>query len=173
MSDEYKSLSELPEFEANINGHIRWTFNKKDCKIYSSSIHGSDKQYYYVKSQRWWISPDGKQDVSISCLNLIARLYVPNPDGYKFVKTIDGDVSNYKADNMMWVKSRSGKEATKTKQEYLQEYNAKYWDLNKSKLSSTHDCQCGGKYTNKHKVEHERSKRHIQYIELLETQKET
>ena len=41
--------------------------------------------------------------------NLVAKCFVGNPNNYKFVQTINGDNSDFKASNLQWVKSRKRK----------------------------------------------------------------
>ena len=41
----------------------------------------------------------------------------------------------------------------------------KYREYNKEKNKQKHNCECGGKYTHKHKARHYDSKKHTQFIE--------
>ena len=49
---------------------------------------------------------------TFSVHRLVASVYVPNPEGKKFVKHKDGDKSNNKADNLYWTHAKR-----KTKEE--------------------------------------------------------
>jgi hypothetical protein len=44
------------------------------------------------------------------------------------------------------------------------ESDAQYYKNNKNKINQKNNCVCGGKYTNSHKVEHEKSKKHCKFI---------
>lgn len=45
-------------------------------------------------------------NAAIPVYRLVAETFVPNPNGYKYVKFIDDDPDNLKADNLMWVEKR-------------------------------------------------------------------
>lgn len=51
--------------------------------------------------------------------------------------------------------------------ELLNEKAKKHYLKVKHKLSEKHNCECGGCYTNKHKNEHLRTKKHLKYIASL------
>jgi len=48
--------------------------------------------------------------------------------------------------------------------EKIKEQVKQYAQLNKEKLNKKHNCECGGKYTKKHKKNHMKTKKHINYI---------
>ena len=49
----------------------------------------------------------------------------------------------------------------------LNERAKKHYLKIKHKLSEKHNCECGGHYTNKHKNEHMKTKKHLKYINSL------
>ena len=59
------------------------------------------------------------------------------------------------------------KEYRENNKEDLKEYRREYRENNKEKLNEKHECECGGKFTIKHKSTHEKSKRHCEYINRL------
>lgn len=65
--------------------------------------------------------------------------------------------------------SRTHKEYIETHKEDKKEYDKKYREENKEQLKLKHQeiitCCCGSELTKKHKLRHERSKKHIQFIE--------
>ena len=52
--------------------------------------------------------------------------------------------------------------------DHIKEYSAQYYQKNKiefhNKANQKHNCCCGGKYTYAHKCQHEKSKKHQNYI---------
>ena len=57
------------------------------------------------------------------------------------------------------------KEYRKLNKDKLVKNKKEYCILNKDKINEKHKCECGGKYTHKHKSRHFKTKKHIQYIE--------
>ena len=43
--------------------------------------------------------------------------------------------------------------------------NKEWYEKNKNRLGEKHICSCGGKYTFSHKNRHEKSKKHIKWVE--------
>ena len=93
MEKQYKSLGGHENIEVNELGDVRYVRNGKPAPVYFGS-YGS----YYVK----YNFGEG----CISMFNLVGRLFVPNPNNYKFIRAKDGDNSNYSASNLEWVKTR-------------------------------------------------------------------
>ena len=48
--------------------------------------------------------------------------------------------------------------------EKINEYNKKYYEKNKEKIREKFQCDCGGKYTKSHKADHERTNKHLAFI---------
>ena len=67
--------------------------------------HGTMFNTYYLKYANY----ETNKDKSISMFNLVAKCFVGNPHNYKYVQTINGDNSDYKASNLQWVKARRRK----------------------------------------------------------------
>ena len=57
------------------------------------------------------------------------------------------------------------KEYKKENKEKIQQNSHEYYEAHKQKLSEKIICVCGGKHTLHHKLEHERTKKHQQYIQ--------
>jgi hypothetical protein len=56
------------------------------------------------------------------------------------------------------------KEWTKDYREANKENIKQYYETNKEKLNEKFDCDCGGKYTFQNKARHEKSQRHIDFL---------
>lgn len=52
----------------------------------------------------------------------------------------------------------------RTKQEYMKYYFEKNSEQIRKWKTEKHTCECGGKYTNNHKAQHLKSKKHINYF---------
>jgi len=63
-------------------------------------------------------------------------------------------------------------EYRKNNKEKSREYNKNYYELNKEKskekLYTKCECECGGKYIHVNKSHHNKSKKHLKYLESLE-----
>jgi len=57
-----------------------------------------------------------------------------------------------------------GKEYREQHKEEIKEYQKEYYQERKGELNKKHDCQCGGKFTYKHKTIHEKSQKHQDYL---------
>jgi hypothetical protein len=61
------------------------------------------------------------------------------------------------------------KQYREANKEELKEYIKEYYEANKEKIaekrSQKYTCECGGRYTHKNKIIHEKSKKHLAYIE--------
>jgi hypothetical protein len=49
--------------------------------------------------------------------------------------------------------------------EVIKERHKKYYVTNKEKFNQKYKCKCGGQYTHTNKTKHEKTKKHIQYME--------
>ena len=97
MEELFKQLPDFPDVECNAKGDVRWYRSKKLMTKYYGNMYDS----FYIK---YYDNMD-KQKV-ISLFNLIGRLFVENPNNYKFIRAKDGNNSNYDASNLEWVKTR-------------------------------------------------------------------
>ena len=57
------------------------------------------------------------------------------------------------------------KEYRESNKDKLVNYQKEYRNIDKDKINEKHKCECGGKYTHKHKSIHFKTKKHIQYTE--------
>jgi hypothetical protein len=60
------------------------------------------------------------------------------------------------------------KEWRENNKEHIQEYSKEHYENNKEKLKEKINCECGGRYTYKGKAQHEKTNKHLKYIESLE-----
>lgn len=87
-----KSMKEHYQFSNT--GLVR---NKKTKHVVSSPDTVSVKTYpLYINGNV----------VYVDLAKLIARAFIPNPNKYKYLKFLDGDVNNCRADNMVWIPNR-------------------------------------------------------------------
>ena len=92
---EYRRYEGINDLEFNADGDVRW--------------YGSKQPYEVAFPNKWdggrvKIYPNGYDGgfKQFSIYKIIATLFVPNPDGHKFVKCIDGDKRNWTASNLRW-----------------------------------------------------------------------
>jgi hypothetical protein len=104
LESEYRSLPDYPDVEVNCFGDVRWK-SGKSIKIYYCDRYDSHylKLFYSLRDPQ-------EKNRSISMFNLVAKLFVDNPAGYKFVQAKNGNNSDYRADNLEWVKCRRRKD---------------------------------------------------------------
>ena len=94
----FKSLEGFEEIEVNDEGEIRWSGSGKPFYL-----HDESRGAHRAKNIKYRPSFNGPHKF-LSPYRMIATLFVPNPDNYKFVKPIDGDYANLKASNLKWVR---------------------------------------------------------------------
>ena len=99
---EYRTLEGFEDIEANEFGEVRWVRSKTKLKVYSNEMPGGSTSCYF----KYYTDRMYTNQKCISAFNLIARLFVPNPNNYKFVQAIDGNNSNFSASNLEWVRTR-------------------------------------------------------------------
>jgi len=63
------------------------------------------------------------------------------------------------------IPGRSRKAHYEANKVQINEKAKQYYELNKIKLNENFECSCGGKYTFKNKSSHEKSQKHIKYLE--------
>ena len=61
------------------------------------------------------------------------------------------------------------KEYRETRKEVINEYQKEYYETNKDKLTEKFTCECGGRYTHKNKTTHNKTKKHISFINYEKT----
>ena len=119
--EEYRIHPDHPTIEISIDGKIRYVVEKYEVKPrYSETLNTYRICYQIDNKPRHALIP-----------YLVARCYVDNPNGYKFVRTKNGDVSNYHASNLEWVRSHKGKKASATEEvkENKRKYNVRYTEI--------------------------------------------
>ena len=62
-------------------------------------------------------------------------------------------------------KDKYDKEFRENHKEYYIEKAKQHYEKNKEKLHEKFSCECGGKYTYKHKLTHLKTKKHLEYID--------
>ena len=95
----YRVLSGFEDIEVNALGDFRWFGSKRKFNLHT--VWGGRYSIRYKPSY------DGPLK-SLSPYKMVATLFVPNPNNFCFVKTIDGDDSNFAASNLKWVKCSGG-----------------------------------------------------------------
>ena len=99
LDGEFKRMDGFREIEANADGDVRWFGSKKALSPVKHKNAKLNLQY----------NPDPFSNKNnLSPYKMVATLFVPNPHNYKYVKTIDGDYTNFKANNLQWVKTSRG-----------------------------------------------------------------
>jgi hypothetical protein len=59
------------------------------------------------------------------------------------------------------------KQYVKKNQDKIKKYKKEYYNENKDKINEKFDCECGGKFTSKHKFIHLKTIKHQKYLETL------
>ena len=91
---EFKSYEGMDQLEVNANGEIRWVDTKKAFDIEVTARNEVRIRYL----------PSGAALPRIvSAAKVVATLFVPNPNGYRWVKSLDGDKLNLNSSNLVWV----------------------------------------------------------------------
>jgi len=119
----------------------RLTYNKKYRKDNKEKLALKKKQYYEANKTK--IALKRKQ------------YYEDNKDQYK----------QYYEDNKDQINLKK-KQYRVDNKEQISTYNKQYRKDNKEKINQKITCRCGSTITKHNKKRHERSKKHIQYIEL-------
>jgi len=93
--------------------------------------------------------------------------YIRKFDSYKngYNMRIEGRTSKeYYEDNEVLIKQKR-KENYEDNKGKVKEKSKEYYEINKDKINKKFNCECGGKYTMKHKATHLKTKKHLKYIE--------
>ena len=92
---EWKRFPISDNLEVNASGEVRW-------------VCGSSRTFQVTKDKDGipYVKYDGSRMLVASA---VAKLFVPNPHQYKFMKYIDGDKRNCEASNLFWCKSSYSK----------------------------------------------------------------
>ncbi len=92
-------------------------------------------------------------------------------ENFKFKKICDIDEEYRRITEQFYIDTFKPKcntyNAIVDNKEYKKEYNKVYYEKNKDRIKEKFNCECGGKYTNKRKKAHFRTKKHQNYISSL------
>jgi hypothetical protein len=92
-----KLIDGYTDYYITSNGNvISRKYNK--TRILKKNIRSNNYQYYYVN-----LSDDGVLK-NHSIHRLVATHHVPNPDNYSYVKHINGNTLDNRAENLLWTK---------------------------------------------------------------------
>jgi hypothetical protein len=95
--EEWKTIEDFPNYEISNMGRCR---TKKTHYLKK----GEKTQYRGVISHAYSFNKDGiKHRNSVG--RLVALHFVPNPEGYKFIRYKDGNYSNFNYLNIEWIKT--------------------------------------------------------------------
>ena len=95
-NNEYMVLKGFEMLEVNKDGDFRWARSKNKYHL-----HPTFDGRYTIKYRPFRNAPLKHKSPYL----MIASLFVANPNNYRIVKSIDGDLRNLKASNLKWVYS--------------------------------------------------------------------
>ena len=75
-------------------------------------------------------------------------------------------MDEWREDNKDKIKIQK-REYYETNKEIVKEYTKEYREKNKNKINRQYECECGGKYTQPHKSQHLKTKKHLNHIPLV------
>jgi hypothetical protein len=104
--EEWKTIEGFPNYEISNFGKCRNIKYKKILKVVSHTLKHVHAKYRIepYTSYEYSIWSEGRgwcRSVSM----LVAKHFVPNPNGYKQIRHKDGDSSNFIYTNLEWVKT--------------------------------------------------------------------
>ena len=86
---------------------------------------------------------------------------------YEELRKKEGEyIKQYNCVNKL-IAGRTKTEYYEDNKEKIKEYRKEYRQENKEKLNEKITCECGGKYTHKHKSTHFKTKKHIEFLTYL------
>jgi hypothetical protein len=105
IEEEWKTIPEFPDYEISNFGRCR---NKKGRilkQLYSFRKSSSGEKNKYISYEMYMESPGCTRRVrkNRSAGSLVAKAFVENPEGCKYIEYIDGDSSNIMFTNIKWV----------------------------------------------------------------------
>ncbi|WP_457644626.1 HNH endonuclease [Persephonella sp.] len=98
--EEIKIIEEFPNYGISNLGYVY-----KDLKYGLLPENYKKKRLKGYKDKKGYIKvhlSEGKKHKVFFVHRLVAEYFVPNPDGYRYVKHLDGNRENNRADNLRW-----------------------------------------------------------------------
>lgn len=92
-SKEWYTIPGFSNYEINPNGKIR---NKNNSKEILPNEGKRNEEYIFLEDS------NGKQQ-KVNLAKVIAKEFIPNPNHYRYVKHVDGNISNNCISNLKWV----------------------------------------------------------------------
>ena len=157
--------------------HKRFYDHRKKYKCWKNNKYGYTSSYELMEYEDVYIElleeypcnnkmelckKEGEYIRSMDCVNKMKRPFITEEENKQRNKEY---AKEYRKNNIETIKEKKNK--------YMKEYSLK---LENKQKKSEYDkerrkikiqCECGGKYTQSHKTEHEKTKKHIKYIESL------
>jgi hypothetical protein len=100
IKEEWKVIEEFPNNEISNMGRCRYKRHKRGY-IIKKTVKNKRKGVYY---ELFSFMKDGARQ-SLSPGKMVALYFVPNPEGYKFIRHKDGNSSNCCYLNIEWIKN--------------------------------------------------------------------
>ena len=92
-------------YEVSFLGHLRFV-DRTDKRLVRCSKYGN-----YLRANLKHKGDDGAKNIAVHIL--VATAFVPNPEGYAFVRHKNGRLQDNRADNLEWVEKRPEKKKKK------------------------------------------------------------
>ena len=163
--------------------------NYGNAKVYKIWSTAGDKIYIGSTTKEYLSQRMDKHRSNYKCwtngkTNLVTSFHLFEDYGLDncFIELLEAKVCNSK-DEMIQLEGKYIRSLVcvnrnipdRTKKEYIKDnvvnkakYDSKYYEDNKELINQKNQCECGGKYTNHHKLCHLKSIKHCQYIASLQ-----
>jgi hypothetical protein len=102
IEEEWKTIEEFPDYEISNFGRCR---NKKN-HCFLKVIRKKDENRVRYRYRLVYLKEEGvkRRETEKSPGILVAKAFVGNPNGYKCINYLDGDISNAMFSNIEWTK---------------------------------------------------------------------